>query len=79
MSSNTTPSTSAASATAGSYLVGLVGTGIGPSLTPPLHEREADRLGLRYLYRRLDLDALRLPRGRWATCWPPPGSPASPG
>jgi shikimate dehydrogenase len=43
------------------YLVGLVGTGIGPSLTPPLHEREADELGLRYLYRRFDLDALGLP------------------
>src|SRR3954453_10250054 len=43
------------------YLVGLVGTGIGPSLTPPLHEREADELGLRYLYRRLDLDRLELP------------------
>src|SRR3954453_16653982 len=43
------------------YLVGLVGTGIGPSLTPPLHEREADELGLRYLYRRLDLDRLGLP------------------
>ncbi|MGY1692699.1 shikimate dehydrogenase [Geodermatophilus sp. SYSU D01105] len=42
-------------------LVGLVGTGIGPSLTPPLHEREADQLGLRYLYRRLDLDRLRRP------------------
>jgi shikimate dehydrogenase len=42
-----------------SYLVGLVGTGIGPSLSPALHEREADRLGLRYLYRRLDLDELR--------------------
>jgi shikimate dehydrogenase len=44
-----------------SFLVGLVGTGIGPSLTPPLHEREADELGIRYLYRRLDLDELRLP------------------
>jgi shikimate dehydrogenase len=44
-----------------SYLVGLVGTGIGPSLTPALHEREADELGIRYLYRRLDLDELRLP------------------
>jgi shikimate dehydrogenase len=44
-----------------SYLVGLVGTGIGPSLSPALHEREADLLGLRYLYRRLDLDELRLP------------------
>jgi shikimate dehydrogenase len=43
------------------FLVGLVGTGIGPSLTPPMHEREADELGLRYLYRRLDLDELRLP------------------
>ena len=42
------------------FLVGLVGTGIGPSLTPPLHEQEADRLGLRYLYRRLDLDRLGL-------------------
>src|SRR3954462_1521269 len=44
-----------------SYLVGLVGTGIGPSLTPPLHEREADQLGVRYLYRRLDLDELGVP------------------
>jgi shikimate dehydrogenase len=43
------------------FLVGLVGTGIGPSLTPPMHEREADSLGLRYLYRRFDLDELRLP------------------
>ena len=44
-----------------SFLVGLVGTGIGPSLSPALHEREADRLGLRYLYRRLDLDELGVP------------------
>ena len=44
-----------------SFLVGLVGSGIGPSLTPALHEREADELGIRYLYRRLDLDDLRLP------------------
>jgi shikimate dehydrogenase len=44
-----------------SFLVGLVGTGIGPSLTPPLHEREADELGVRYLYRRFDLDELGLP------------------
>jgi shikimate dehydrogenase len=43
-----------------SFLVGLVGSGIGPSLTPPLHEQEADELGLRYLYRRLDLAAARL-------------------
>jgi shikimate dehydrogenase len=43
------------------YLIGLVGAGIGPSLSPALHESEADRLGMRYLYRRLDLDRLGLP------------------
>ncbi|MEU4654735.1 shikimate dehydrogenase [Streptomyces sp. NPDC023723] len=44
-----------------SYLVGLIGSGIGPSLSPALHEREADRQGLRYLYRLLDLDVLGTP------------------
>jgi quinate/shikimate dehydrogenase (NAD+) len=44
-------------------LVGLIGTGIGTSLSPALHEREADHLGLRYLYRLLDLDSLRMPAG----------------
>ena len=44
-----------------SYLVGLVGTGIGPSLTPPMHEQEGQELGLRYVYRRFDLDELGLP------------------
>jgi shikimate dehydrogenase len=43
------------------HLIGLIGSGIGPSLSPPLHEREADALGMRYLYRRLDLDDLGLP------------------
>ncbi|WP_254781890.1 shikimate dehydrogenase [Modestobacter sp. DSM 44400] len=43
------------------FLVGLVGSGIGPSLSPPLHEREAEELGVRYLYRRLDLDRLQMP------------------
>ncbi|OIJ85526.1 shikimate dehydrogenase [Streptomyces sp. MUSC 14] len=41
-----------------SYLVGLVGAGIGPSLSPALHQREADRQGLRHLYRLLDIDVL---------------------
>ncbi|MEY9851667.1 shikimate dehydrogenase [Leifsonia sp. EB41] len=41
-----------------SYLVGLLGDGVLPSLTPPLHEREADEHGLRYLYRPIDLLAL---------------------
>lgn len=44
-------------------LVGLVGSGIGPSLTPALHEREGDAQGLRYLYQRMDLDALGLGAG----------------
>src|SRR5689334_21696351 len=42
------------------YLVGLVGAGIATSVTPALHERAADRLGLRYLYQLLDLDRLAL-------------------
>ncbi|MEU9449649.1 shikimate dehydrogenase [Streptomyces sp. NPDC048277] len=41
-----------------SYLVGLIGSGIGPSLSPALHEREARRQGLRYLYRLIDIDVL---------------------
>ncbi|MGY1496245.1 shikimate dehydrogenase [Streptomyces sp. QTS52] len=41
-----------------SFLVGLIGSGIGPSLSPALHEREADRQGLRYLYRLIDIDTL---------------------
>lgn len=43
------------------YLVGLIGSGIGPSLTPALHEREAAELGMHCEYRRLDLDVLRVP------------------
>ncbi|MFL6143190.1 MAG: shikimate dehydrogenase [Labedaea sp.] len=45
----------------GRYLIGLIGADIGTSLSPALHEREADRLGLRCLYRLLDLEALRRP------------------
>lgn len=47
-----------------SYLVGLIGSGIGPSLSPALHEREADRQGLRYLYRLIDIDTLGVPPER---------------
>ncbi|MBP2325926.1 shikimate dehydrogenase [Kibdelosporangium banguiense] len=43
------------------YLVGLIGSGIETSLSPALHERAADELGLRYLYRKLDLTVLGLP------------------
>jgi shikimate dehydrogenase len=40
------------------YLTGLIGAGIGTSLSPPLHEREAAALGLRYAYRTLDIERL---------------------
>ena len=43
-----------------SFLVGLIGSGIGASLTPPMHEEEARQLGVSYVYRRIDLDALKL-------------------
>jgi len=39
------------------HLVGLIGSGIGTSMSPALHEREADRHGLRYLYQLIDLDS----------------------
>ncbi|MDF1605365.1 shikimate dehydrogenase [Nocardioides sp. YIM 152315] len=38
-----------------SWLAGLIGHGVGPSLTPELHEREAERQGLRYVYKVIDL------------------------
>ncbi|TAP28315.1 MULTISPECIES: shikimate dehydrogenase [Micrococcaceae] len=44
-----------------SYLVGLIGDGVMPSLTPPMHERAAEVHGLRYLYRPIDLTELKLP------------------
>ncbi|MDQ4119342.1 MAG: shikimate dehydrogenase [Actinomycetota bacterium] len=37
---------------------GLIGAGIGPSLSPALHEREAAALGLALRYERWDLDVL---------------------
>lgn len=44
-----------------SYLVGLIGDGILASLTPPMHEAEADAHGIRYLYRPVDLTLLGRP------------------
>ena len=40
-----------------SHLVGLVGTGVGPSLTPAMHMAEGRALGVDYLYRPIDLTA----------------------
>ena len=49
------------SSRAESFLVGLIGDGVMPSLTPLMHEREGDVQGLRYLYRPIDLTELGLP------------------
>ena len=42
------------------FLMGLVGTGVTPSLTPPLHMEEARAQGLAYIYQPIDLTALGL-------------------
>ena len=44
-----------------SYLAGLIGSGVTISLTPPMHEAEADHHGLRCIYRPIDLDVLGRP------------------
>jgi histidinol-phosphate aminotransferase len=43
------------------FLTGLVGAGIAASLSPPLHEREAELNGLRLVYQLIDLDTLGVP------------------
>ncbi|WP_426142019.1 shikimate dehydrogenase [Pseudomonas sp. DWP3-1-2] len=43
-----------------SILAGLIGASIQASRTPALHEQEGDAQGMRYLYRLIDLDALKL-------------------
>lgn len=47
-------------------LAGLIGAGIQASRTPALHEQEGDAQGMRYLYRLIDLDALKLDSGALA-------------
>jgi shikimate dehydrogenase len=43
-----------------SFLAGLIGSGIGASRTPPMHEREGDEQGIRYTYQNINLDRLGL-------------------
>jgi shikimate dehydrogenase len=43
-----------------SYLIGLIGSGIQGSLSPAMHMAEGEALGFRYLYRLIDLTAMRL-------------------
>jgi shikimate dehydrogenase len=44
------------------HVVGSLGADIGPSQSPSLHEREADELGLRYVYERIDITRRRRDR-----------------
>lgn len=44
-----------------SYLMGLIGEGVLPSLTPPMHEQEAQAHNLRFVYRPIDLTELHKP------------------
>jgi shikimate dehydrogenase len=46
-----------------SVLVGLVGNSIQASRTPKLHEKEGAEQGLRYIYKLIDLETLRLDAG----------------
>ncbi|CCE10640.1 Shikimate dehydrogenase [Bradyrhizobium sp. STM 3843] len=43
-----------------SFLVGLIGSGIAASRTPPMHQAAADAAGIRYLYKKIDLAELNL-------------------
>jgi len=43
-----------------SILAGLIGAGIQASRSPAMHECEGDAQGMRYLYRLIDLDQLKL-------------------
>lgn len=43
-----------------SFVIELIGAGIQASLSPRLHETEARRLGLQYVYRLIDTDQLGL-------------------
>jgi len=42
------------------FVCGLIGQGIGTSLTPDMHEAVADGMGLTYVYRRVDIHELGL-------------------
>ncbi len=43
-----------------SLLLGLIGAGIGGSLSPIMYEQEAEHHGLKCIYQRVDLDVLKL-------------------
>jgi shikimate dehydrogenase len=42
------------------FLIGLIGSGIMASRTPPMHEAAADAAGIRYIYKKIDLTELKV-------------------
>jgi shikimate dehydrogenase len=42
------------------FVIGLIGAGIQASRTPAMHEEEGARQGVRYVYRRIDMQELNL-------------------
>lgn len=61
-SEHSTPRVNPADSTQ-SILVGLIGSSIQESRSPALHEEEGQRQGLRYVYKLIDLDMLKLSVG----------------
>ena len=57
--------------------VGLIGAGIGGSLSPALHEREAAEQGLAYEYRLIDIGERGLAPTTSETCSSRPAARAS--
>ena len=47
-------------ATPPAFLIGLIGSGIQGSRTPPMHEREGTELGVRYIYRSIDMEKIQV-------------------
>jgi shikimate dehydrogenase len=58
MTSNSSATARVSSRPETAILTGLIGAGIGPSRSPNMHQAEADALGLRLIYKRIDLEAL---------------------
>jgi shikimate dehydrogenase len=58
MTSNSSATARVSSRPETAILTGLIGAGIGPSRSPDMHQAEADALGLRLVYKRIDLEAL---------------------
>ena len=57
-----------------SLLAGLIGYGIEGSLTPVMHEQEGAAQGMRYVYRRIDLQVLGLAWRLRRSCRPLPSA-----